>query len=97
MPKYKNSNTGDVVEYQHPSPRLEMLPNWTRLDEDQPGPEAPQAPSTAPVERPAKNANKDAWLAYARTRAKDSDEAAEVEGLTKEQLIERYGEEASDG
>ena len=32
MPKYENSNTGDVVEYEQPSPRLEALPNWTRLD-----------------------------------------------------------------
>ena len=44
-----------------------------------------------PAGPPAKGASKAEWLAYARTRAQDSDEAAAVEGFTKEQLIEQYG------
>jgi hypothetical protein len=81
MPKYQNSNTGDIVEYNRPSPRLEMLPNWTRLD-----PEL----SVDPVERPTRGASKDAWQAYARTQVDVGEEAA-IDGLTKEQLIEQYG------
>ncbi|MEU3098513.1 hypothetical protein ABZ690_28105 [Streptomyces sp. NPDC006967] len=42
-------------------------------------------------ERPARSANKADWLAYALTRAQDSDEEAAIEGLTKEQLMEQYG------
>ncbi|MFI8299994.1 hypothetical protein ACIGCZ_29120 [Streptomyces nigra] len=49
------------------------------------------ADDQAPTEPPAKNAPKAEWQAYARTRAQDSDEAAAVEGLTKEQLVEQYG------
>ncbi|WP_282698229.1 hypothetical protein [Streptomyces sp. CC208A] len=90
MPQYRNENTSDVVEYEQPSPRLEMLPNWTRLD---PVPEQPPAPPADPTERPARNAPKDAWQAYARTRAQDSDEEAAIDGLTKDQLIEQYGGE----
>ncbi|MGW6009707.1 hypothetical protein [Streptomyces sp. NPDC055210] len=44
-----------------------------------------------PVERPTRSATKADWLAYARTRAKDSDEEATIDGLTKEQLVEQYG------
>ncbi|MFF9199964.1 hypothetical protein ACF09L_32635 [Streptomyces sp. NPDC014779] len=92
MPKYQNSNTGDVVEYDEPRPRLEALENWTRLDPE-PGPEQQLAPPADPTERPAKNAPKDAWQAYARTRAQDSDEEAAIGDLTKDQLIELYGGE----
>ncbi|MFE6103189.1 hypothetical protein ACFVQ4_24975 [Streptomyces laurentii] len=88
MPQYRNKNTGDVVEYEQPSPRLEALENWTRLA---PEPEQPISPPADPAERPARNAPKDAWQAYARTRAQDSDEAAAIDGLTKDQLIEQYG------
>lgn len=91
MPKYKNSNTGDVVDYEHPNARLEMLPNWRRIDGTEPEPEKPQEPPAAPVERPAKAAPKGDWQAYARARAQDSDEAAEIDGLTKDELITLYG------
>ncbi|NUS82970.1 MAG: hypothetical protein HOY75_09490 [Streptomyces sp.] len=42
-------------------------------------------------ERPARSASKADWVAYARERAKDSDEEAAIDGLTKEQLIDQYG------
>ncbi|MFC7880483.1 hypothetical protein ACFUVV_01145 [Streptomyces sp. NPDC057376] len=89
MPTYKNSNTGDIVEYEQPSPRLEMLPNWHRLDGAEP--EEPQEPPAEPVERPAKAASKGDWQAYARSRAQDEEEAAAIDSLTKDELITRYG------
>ncbi|MFB8772104.1 hypothetical protein [Streptomyces broussonetiae] len=95
MAKYRNENTSDEVEYEHPSPRLEMLPNWTRLDPQAEEPKEPSAEQQTeppePVERPAKNAAKEAWQEYARTRVQDADEAAEIDSLTKEQLIKQYG------
>ncbi|MBQ0827708.1 hypothetical protein [Streptomyces tagetis] len=47
-------------------------------------------------ERPARSASKADWVAYARRAARDSDEEAAVDSLTKEQLIDQYGG-ASDG
>ncbi|WP_216588588.1 hypothetical protein [Streptomyces brasiliscabiei] len=43
---YRNKNTGDVVEYDCQSPRLEMLPNWVTLQdpEAEVEPEPPHAP-----------------------------------------------------
>ncbi|HEX5561801.1 MAG TPA: hypothetical protein VFX52_09170 [Nocardioidaceae bacterium] len=43
-------------------------------------------------ERPARSAPKADWVAYARTRAQNSDEEAAIDGLTKEQLVEQYGD-----
>lgn len=54
----------------------------------------PLTPAAPPSERPARGATKDEWVAYARSVAADSDEEAAIDGLTKEQLIERYGSEA---
>ncbi|QJD53957.1 hypothetical protein SEA_GALACTICA_9 [Streptomyces phage Galactica] len=34
MPRYYNTNNGDVVEYDHPSPRLEYLQNWVTVESD---------------------------------------------------------------
>lgn len=54
---YRNSNTGDVVEYEHRSARLEILPNWETLQDPEteqepphapPDPEAPEVPQTPP-------------------------------------------------
>ncbi|MEU7400006.1 hypothetical protein [Streptomyces sp. NPDC044948] len=41
MIRYHNQNTGDVVEREHADARLDMLPNWERLDSD----ETPEAPT----------------------------------------------------
>jgi hypothetical protein len=41
MIRYHNTNTGDVVEREHADNRLDMLPNWERLDGD----ETPEAPT----------------------------------------------------
>ncbi|WP_327671829.1 MULTISPECIES: hypothetical protein [unclassified Streptomyces] len=96
MPKYRNNNTGDEVEYKHVDARLEMLPNWVRLDADPALAPEPKGPADTQDERPSKSAPKGEWLAYARGRVKDSDENDELDTLTKEQLIDRYGE-VSDG
>ncbi|MFI0530312.1 hypothetical protein ACH3XX_09710 [Streptomyces scabiei] len=42
-------------------------------------------------ERPARSASKADWQAYARAIAQDSVEEATIDGLTKEELIKRYG------
>ncbi|MEU9640942.1 hypothetical protein [Streptomyces sp. NPDC048188] len=41
MIRYHNTNTGDVVEREHADNRLDMLPNWERLDAN----ETPDAPT----------------------------------------------------
>ncbi|NUH35267.1 hypothetical protein HUF15_00530 [Streptomyces samsunensis] len=92
MIRYRNSNTGDVVERPEPSARLERLPNWERLDTPKApaggggGPSAPEADKP-----PVRSASKAEWQEYARGRAKDSDENDAIDGMTKEQLIEQYG------
>ncbi|MEU9921877.1 hypothetical protein AB0H51_11370 [Streptomyces griseoluteus] len=64
-------------------------------------PEAPTPPGqvieteAAAVEggqqRPARSASKAEWQAYARTRAQDSGEEAAIDGMTKEELVAKYG------
>ncbi|MDX3065399.1 hypothetical protein PV518_25020 [Streptomyces sp. ND04-05B] len=75
---------GDV-----PASEVEMLLRQGRIEavEDEPQPE----PSSG---RPSRSAVKDEWVAYARSVAKDSDEEAAIDGLTKDQLIELYGGES---
>lgn len=88
--RYRNANTGDEVEYQHPDARLEMLPNWSRIA----APEPVQAPEpVTPVGRPAHQDPKSAWLAYANSVAADDAERAEIAAMTKAELIDRYGKE----
>ncbi|WP_086705597.1 hypothetical protein [Streptomyces antimycoticus] len=93
MIRYRNSNTGDVVERPEPSARLERLPNWERLDT----PKAPAgggggSPSGPEADKPpARSASKAEWQEYARSHAEDSDENDAIDGMTKEQLIEQYG------
>ncbi|MFE5996766.1 hypothetical protein ACFQ6C_07710 [Streptomyces sp. NPDC056454] len=138
MTTYFNERTGDRVEMNGRSARLDSLPNWKRLGDDEPnppvvddgilsrpslaGPRTDQGPGqvlvettppaadevptqdTPPVEltpisqapadelrQPAKNASRADWQAYARTRAQDSNEEAEIEGLTRDELAARYG------
>ncbi|WP_432111159.1 hypothetical protein [Streptomyces sp. YPW6] len=137
MTTYFNERTGDQVQMNGRSARLDSLDNWVRLD-DEPnpsvvddgilsrpslaGPRAERGPGqvlvettppaadevptqeTPPVElspvsqapadgprQPAKNASRADWQAYARTRAQDSNEEAEIEGLTRDELAARYG------
>ncbi|MEV7793418.1 hypothetical protein AB0O68_15705 [Streptomyces sp. NPDC087512] len=50
--RYRNANNGDVVERQHPDARLEMLPNWERLEEPAPS-GASKRPRNSPATKPA--------------------------------------------
>ncbi|MFF5589726.1 hypothetical protein [Streptomyces hygroscopicus] len=94
MIRYRNSNTGDVVERPEPSARLEHLPNWERLDTPKApaggggggGPSGPEADKP-----PARSASKAEWQEYGRQLARDADEVDSIDGMTKEQLIEQYG------
>ncbi|MFE7128955.1 hypothetical protein [Streptomyces sp. NPDC057617] len=87
MTQYKNENTGDIVTLPAPRGRLERLANWTRLDPEEPTPAGPV--------RPARSAKKDEWVAYARTRVQNSDEEAAIDGLTRDELIARYGDDGT--
>ncbi|MGI5196577.1 hypothetical protein ACQEVY_23495 [Streptomyces sp. CA-288835] len=51
---YRNNNTSDVVQYEHRSARLDMLPNWELLSEPEPSgaTEEPSAQGDAPQEKP---------------------------------------------
>ncbi|MEE1814214.1 hypothetical protein PUR59_04160 [Streptomyces sp. SP18ES09] len=44
-----------------------------------------------PGKVPARAATKGEWQAYAHTRAQDSDEEASIDGMTKEELVAKYG------
>jgi hypothetical protein len=44
-----------------------------------------------PAGRPARGASKAEWQAYARSQAQDSDEQAAIDGMTKEELVAKYG------
>ncbi|MEU6342214.1 hypothetical protein ABZ883_14880 [Streptomyces sp. NPDC046977] len=57
--RYHNENTGDVVEYDEPSARLDALSNWRRVDDGQALPPLVEdgvlsrGASTEPVPSPA--------------------------------------------
>ena len=61
-----------------------------------PGPSAsapePPAPAPAVPERPTTRDSKAVWLEYARSVARDSDEEARASSMTKQELIDAYGE-----
>ncbi|TMU98093.1 hypothetical protein [Streptomyces sp. DASNCL29] len=44
---------------------------------------------------PARSASKGEWQDYARSQARDSDENDAIDGMTKDELIERYGQGGS--
>jgi len=90
---YRNKNTGDVVRYEYRSARLDMLPNWELLEEPQPEepPGGDDGDGPGASKPPARSASKADWQAYARPRAQDSDEAAAIEKLTRDELVALYG------
>ncbi|GGJ82042.1 hypothetical protein GCM10011583_11970 [Streptomyces camponoticapitis] len=136
--RYFNENTGDEVQLDGQSARLDSLANWKRVEDGELLPEvvgdgvlsrpslggarpsrapgqvlvetAPPAPEDVPtqetppveltpvtspvaddVKEPAKNASKADWLAYTRTRTQTSEEEAEIEALSRDELAARYG------
>ncbi|MFD5682194.1 hypothetical protein [Streptomyces bacillaris] len=85
-------------------PRAEQGPGQVLMETTPPAPGKVPTQETPPVEltpvsqvpadgprQPAKNASRADWQAYARTLAKDSNEEAELEGLTRDELAARYG------
>ncbi|MFC8491784.1 hypothetical protein ACFUJU_13475 [Streptomyces sp. NPDC057235] len=134
---YRNTNTGDVADFDEPNARLEALENWERIEDGKPLPAivndgvlsrptltAPgvhdlsyTGPATneelrkeAPAEAegaerlsttedgelsethpPAKNATKAEWQEYAQQVETDPEAQSDIVGLTKEQLVEKYG------
>ncbi|KJK40227.1 hypothetical protein UK15_07700 [Streptomyces variegatus] len=139
MTTYFNQRTGDRVEMDGRSARLDSLDNWKILGEGEegeivsdgvlsrptltaPGVHDPSAdvPKTneelreenpslegpgvgqeltlveddesAPVLKPpAKNASLTKWQDYARQVEDDPERQSDIEGMTREQLVERYG------
>lgn len=78
---------------------------WQRVEDEapaiEPGPQDPpggggEGSGSGPdaSTRPARSATKAEWAVYARTLAQDADEVDNIDGMTKEQLVERYGGEA---
>ncbi|MFE6354375.1 hypothetical protein ACFVOO_16255 [Streptomyces rochei] len=69
MIRYRNHNTGDVVEREYEDARLEMLPNWERLaDDEKPGPARPDGVLSRPQTSPG-TALTDTESAQAETEA----------------------------
>lgn len=89
MPRYRNENTGQVVDYPRPDARLEFLPNWNRLDADVPEPSGsePGQPGDVP-EQPSQREPKAAWVAYAN---RVDPGGGDHSGMTKAELVETYG------
>ncbi|WCN06062.1 hypothetical protein [Streptomyces sp. M92] len=80
MIRYRNHNTGDVVERRQEDARLEMLPNWERLAGDEkPGPveadgvlSRPQAsPGAAPTDPESPQAETEREFAEQQEEAGD--------------------------
>ncbi|MFG2076973.1 hypothetical protein [Nonomuraea maritima] len=100
--QYRNSNTGQVVQYPNRSARLDALEVWILIgapDQPDPGPVQGQAgPGLADVAagviRPAEHEPKKEWVAYAIKRGMPARDAA---ALSKQALIEEFGEGGDDG
>lgn len=105
MAVYVRGSGRHVAERVRPAPgseqesRLEGLvasgAGWRRLDDEpEPGPAGPPAgggeggSGPGVVQRPARSAPKADWMAYAHQVAP---EGAGIDGLTKDELIDRYG------
>lgn len=92
--RYRNENTGEVVESEEPQKRLEWLANWSRLDDgegEENTPDDSGTVSSGTLEQPSVRDSKADWVAYAHSVAQDSEEEDRIDDLTKEQLIETYG------
>jgi hypothetical protein len=95
MWRYRNANTGQVVDIPERDACLDMLPNWSAVPAE-PEPLAPALPPPADLVtaakagvRPPEGANKTAWIAYAVARGMSE---ADAKGLRKDALIEEFGE-----
>ncbi|MEW1843145.1 hypothetical protein AB0392_34835 [Nonomuraea angiospora] len=97
MWRYRNANTGDVLDVEQRDACLDMLPNWSAtqvgdttpaLDPGLPHVADPLAAARAGV-RPLESANKAVWVAYAVARGMSE---ADAKGLRKDALVEEFGE-----
>ncbi|MEV7793417.1 hypothetical protein AB0O68_15700 [Streptomyces sp. NPDC087512] len=77
-----NPHGREVVSPETPTPPGQVL------DTEQAAVDETPEPSDG---APKRGASKAEWQTYAKSQAKDSDEDAEIDGLTKEELVERYG------
>ncbi|MEU5608449.1 hypothetical protein AB0H03_06775 [Streptomyces sparsogenes] len=76
-----NPHGRTVVSPEAPTPPGQVVETSVAAVEDEP----------ADAGRPARSATKAEWQDYARSKAKDADEVDAIDGMTKEQLVERYG------
>lgn len=77
---YRNANTGDDVEYEARSARLDHLPNWQLVS----GPPASEEGAPALV-KPKASESKDVWARYIVATTDLSE--AEANDLTKAELM----------
>lgn len=82
---------------------------WRRVD-DGPAPETDEQEGQEPPQgggegdgsgpgdarRPARSAVKAEWVAYARAVAESAEERNAIDGMTRDQLVEAYGQEGED-
>ncbi|TDD90778.1 hypothetical protein [Actinomadura rubrisoli] len=80
---YRNANTGDEVEREERSPRLDHLNNWTLIGR-------PEERDADASQRPARNASEKAWRAHALANGRTEDELA---GLKRDDLVALFPEE----
>ncbi|WP_188197223.1 hypothetical protein [Nonomuraea sp. SYSU D8015] len=103
MWRYRNANTGHVVDFPERDACLDMLPNWSATEVGPDRADAPASPAVPPPPlvdvvaaatagvRPPESAKKDAWIAYAVARGMNESDAR---ALRKDALIEEFGENA---
>lgn len=85
MIHYRNLDTGEIIEREHPSPRLDALTHrWERLNSDDHG-EHSTGDDEAPP-RPGKGASRAVWADY------DMALGGDPTGLTRDQIAARHPE-----
>lgn len=75
-----NPHGREVVSPEAPTPPGQFLDT-----------EPAEVQETSDGETPKRSASKAEWQEYARKQAKDSDEQAAIDGMTKEELVAKYG------
>lgn len=68
--------------------RLHIRTTGSRHADGRPG----ETRVDGPPSKPARNASRDAWVAYARTVAQTSDEADAIDGLSRDELVEVFAD-----
>ncbi|MET8765474.1 hypothetical protein [Streptomyces sp. NPDC004658] len=98
MIRYRNENTGDVVERENEDARLEGLANWERLrDDETPGPGRPEgvlsrpqaSPGTAPTDPSSPRAQEQAKAEEQQEEAGDPPAKSASKGEWVEYALKR--------